>query len=63
MVTPIPVGADRRIDELAVQLAACRDDLTAESRHMLARSLAYRCRSYRRDQHPVAIELPRRPAR
>jgi hypothetical protein len=47
MHTPIPLNVDLRIDKLAMKLADCRPDLTAEGRLFLARSLAYRARTYR----------------
>lgn len=52
MHTPLPLARDHRIDELAEELAGCRTNLTEDERHMLARQLAYRCRSYRRG-HPA----------
>ncbi|KKN87375.1 hypothetical protein LCGC14_0258300 [marine sediment metagenome] len=52
--TPIPLSSDHRIDELADELAECRPDLTAEQRHMLARQIAYRCRSFRRGHATLA---------
>lgn len=48
MHTPIPLNVDRRIDRKAIELADCRPDLTPSERHMLARVLAYRCRSFKR---------------
>jgi hypothetical protein len=48
MHTPIPLNVDRRIDARAVELADCRTDLTDSERHMLARVLAYRARSFKR---------------
>jgi len=44
--TPIPLNVDKRIDEIAMDLAACRADLDAEGKLYLARFLAFRTRHY-----------------
>ena len=45
--TPLPLHVDERIERLARELAECRTDLDAEARHLLARQLDFRARTYR----------------